>query len=365
MVLFDALQLPVYVCTAACMGCMLECLIVVRAPAVVCDHAPKVRQHSPCNDALHATLGMDGDQRHLLGGGGVGPLHLAGDPYPRFITMEDIGCKHPLSQVGRKLFAAVGTIREDVAHRAVAEGDARKTLHQLADPRGADHAEGRERYDHRLEVGPVLQVGVHPLRKAPFQGFPRSGAENLDALVPALLRCDAHVDHVPGLDDGPLGLAFLGMPAGDAVGGKALEDGIGLILEPHGRTFMALLAAALPLGAPAALVDRGRLGLVEEISGGRLAAVGAVLVLLLLELGDPGIFFSDELLEFIDGAGKLFDGLRLGDVLVVEPGELGRLLDSLQNQFLIGRGNTVNLAIESVEFLFPRAFRFHLNTIST
>ncbi|UOM49801.1 hypothetical protein MUG09_09545 [Sphaerochaeta associata] len=70
-----------------------------------------------------------------------------------------------------------------------------------------------------------------------------------------MLRCDAHVHHVPGLDDGPLGLAFLGMPAGDAVGGKALQHHVRLILEPHGRTLMALLAAALPLETLSALVD--------------------------------------------------------------------------------------------------------------
>ncbi|MPN33877.1 hypothetical protein SDC9_181369 [bioreactor metagenome] len=114
---------------------------------------------------------MDGDHRHPVGGGGVGPLHPAVDSYSCFVTVEDLGCQQPLSQLGLKLFAAVGAIREDVAHRAVAEGNTRKALHQLADPRGADHAEGGEGCDHRLEVGAVLQMGVHTFRKAPLQGL--------------------------------------------------------------------------------------------------------------------------------------------------------------------------------------------------
>ena len=64
-------------------------------------------------------------------------------------------------------------------------------------------------------------------------------------------------------------------------------------------------------------------------------------------------------------AGKLFDDPGLGLVLVMELGELGRLFDSLLDQFLVGRGNTVNLAIEQFQFLLPRAFRLHLITIST
>lgn len=120
-------------------------------------------------------------------------------------------------------------------------------------------------------------------------------------------------------------------------------------LERQGCTLMVHLTAGFLLGGR-------RFPLVD---GGRLAAV-----LLLLKLCYPCIPGGYDLLEFINGAGKLVDYLGLCLVLVSELGELGRLLDPLKDQFLIGRRKTVNLAIESFKFLLPSNFWYHLNPIS-
>ncbi|MGB4405271.1 MAG: hypothetical protein WBI82_00215 [Sphaerochaeta sp.] len=160
--------------------------------------------------------------------------------------------------------------------------------------------------------------------------------------------------------------ARLSQLAQGALIGEAAMDGIGFLLELQGGALMPFLASCPFLGRSlSSLVDGGRLGFVEEISGGRLAAVAAVLVLLFLELCYPCILCSNDLPEFVDGAGKFFDDLGLGPVLVIDLGELGRLFDSLQDQFLIGRGKTVNLEIEPFKFLLSSIFWCHLNPIST
>ena len=72
-------------------------------------------------------------------------------------------------------------------------------------------------------------------------------------------------------------------------------DDIRLFLELQSGAFVPFLASGLFLGGRGtSLVNRGGLWLVEEIGGGWLAAVAAVLVFLLLKLCYLCILCSDD-----------------------------------------------------------------------
>jgi hypothetical protein len=190
-------------------------------------------------------------------------------------------------QLRDKRIATACTVGENVAYRAFAHRNAADAVHQLAESGNTDHPERGEGDDHRLEVASVLQVGIHPLGKISADSQTALGADALQTVIPALLRDDAHIHHIPRIDDTEGNTAPFSKRALSTLRGKAAVDGVRGLLELQSRTPVAFLAPGLFLGGGGfPLVDRGWLWLVEEIGGGRLVAVGAVRQLILIARAD-------------------------------------------------------------------------------